>query len=413
MTQCEFDILAPPDGEQEQDNTAECADCGKHIDLERDGYATVDTCDIVCSECIEADYVLDRHGDYIAQNYAVWLTDLEEYEHEDSGEGFHCDDCGNNYCHDATSSYMVDNDDRQVCGGCIEYGDYSYCEDIEQYAHNENCYYDDYSDTCYYYEDNMRRQSGGLHCYSSNVLEVIDYCCFVNGERRGTFGDALLLGVELETDNRGVADIVDELDNRTDIHDFCICKSDATCSGPEIVSLPADLDSHKTVYSWDSWTEVLRPIAKGYHGHDNGMHIHASRAALSATQLGKILVFMNSPDNREFLQVIAQRQINGWCRTNSGKYDSVAKAAAEPADGKYSVVNVMQNTAEFRMFNSTLLAPRIYKNLEFVDAVCEFCKLPSNDHRADYLIPGNFIAYIHRNQARYPYLSEFVAARWR
>ncbi len=414
--QCEFDILVPPELEPAQpepeQNTELCTDCGASVDMDADEWITVDMVDTVCGDCAE-NYVEDRYGDYILADEAVMLSDLEEYEHRNSHEIFQCEDCARHFSHDRTCSYTVDNDDRLICENCIQYGDYSYCEDIEQYCHHDNCHYDEDNDVCYYYAENMRTQSGGLHCYSANVLEVIDRCCFVNGERSGTFGDALLLGVELETDNRGVSDIVYELDNRTDIHDYAICKSDATCSGPEIVTLPADLASHKSVYSWDSWCEVLRPIARGYHGNDNGMHIHANRAALSATQLGKVLVFMNSPDNAEFLQVVAQRQINGWCRTNSSKYDSVAKAAAEPADGKYSVVNVMQNTAEFRLFNSTLLAPRIYKNLEFVDAICEFCKLPSNDHRADYLIPGNFIAYVHRNQARYPYLSEFVAARWR
>jgi hypothetical protein len=409
--------IFPPAIEEHDDmvpigNIVECVDCNARIDKDTDEYIEYGE-EYVCTDCSADNFVWSEFADeHIPADEAVYLSDCEEYVHELSDDYFACEDCGNHYSHRHTGSYSVDNDYMTVCEGCINSGEYSYCEDIEQYAQNENCYYDDYSDCCYFYEDNMRRQCGGLHCYSANVLEVLNYQCFVSGQSTQTFGSHLVMGVELETDDRHTDDIVQVLSDRTDLQDYAICKSDATCSGPEIVTLPADLDSHKQVYSWDSWCEVLRPMAKGFHGSDNGMHIHVNRGALPATVLGKVLVFMNSPDNVEFLQVVAQRQINGWCRTNSSKYDSVAKAAAEPADGKYSVVNVTQNTAEFRMFNSTLLAPRIYKNLEFCDAIVRYCEQQSNDHRADYLIPNNFIRYVHRNAPRYPYLSEFLNARW-
>jgi hypothetical protein len=401
-----------PDDDTE-DNTEDCAICSAAIDTDKDNHIVVDG-DYVCETCADSHFVYsDATGDWIERAYAVFTTDTEEYYPEDHSDIFQCDDCGDWYTHDRTCRYSVDNDYKEICQDCCESGDYSFCEDIEQYVNNDSCYYSEYNDCCYYYSDNMpENDRGGVHCYSANVLEVIGRYCFVNGEISAEFGRALVMGMELETDSRGCANIAEVLSEQTDLQDYAICKSDATCTGPEIVTLPADLHSHKSVYSWKSWCEVLRPIAKGYHGGDNGIHIHINRAALSATTLGKMLVFMNHRDNRQFVEVIAQRPFNGWCNTNAEKYDSVAKSAYEPCDGKYSAINVMQSTAEVRIFNSTLLENRIFKNLEFCDALVNYCRMSSDNHKDDYMLPHRFIRFVSEHRGTYPNLAEFINSRW-
>jgi len=408
-------IFDPPDTETEEDQSEcrECEDCGHKIAVNDEDYIQSATGKAICEECSDQYVFCESDEEWLHEDDAIQASDTEQYHHVHSSSLYTCDDCGNVYTYNVTCDYSTDNDHNTVCEHCLNSGDYSYCEDIEQYVYGDNAHYSDSDDCCYYYEENVpENRVGALQCYSADVLEVIGRYCYVNGQQRGTFGDSLVLGVELETDTRGHTDIVATMDSETNLSDYAICKSDATCSGPEIVTLPADLHSHKHTFSWDAWCEVLRPIARGYHGGDNGIHIHANRAAMSATTLGKVLVFMNHRDNVPFVEVIAQRSLNGWCSTNGLKYTSVAKSAAEPSDGKYSAVNVTQRTAEFRIFNSSLLPNRIYKNLEFVDALIRYCARASEDHRESYMLPYKFIQYVHTNAITYPYLSEFIRNRW-
>jgi hypothetical protein len=413
MTQEHISIFHNPPDTADKVATNDCDMCGDSIDKELDEYMTY-AGDLICEDCTNEHFVfIERIGEYVPIEDAVFTQDTQKWYLADDHLVYRCGDCDLWYAHSHTGAFSVDNDYQTICEDCCQGGDYSYCEDIEQYAHVENCYYSEDTGSCYFYEDNLPGpQNGGLYCYSSNVLEIIGRQCYVNGSETYQFGQHLVMGVELETDDRCVSNIVETLDEETDIHSYAICKSDATCSGPEIVTLPADLASHKSVYSWDSWCAVLRPIARGYHGGDNGIHIHINRAALAATTLGKMLVFMNHQDNRQFVEVIAQRSLNGWCTTNGHKYTSVAKSAVEPADGKYSAINVTRETAELRIFNSTLLEQRIYKNLEFCDALARFCMLPSANHREDYMLPHKFIRYVRDNNVTYPYLSEFINNRW-
>lgn len=418
-TQNELDLELEQDTEPE---TISCESCGDEIACTADCDETYEVYEslphvgeptpvFVCEHCRSEHFVRvycpDGKWRYISEEMVTWAED-EPYYVDDERLTW-CESCEQNYNSEMTSFYETGYG-YSICECCVSYDSgWVLCEDIHQYMRDEDAHWDEYQEE--WYADASNLSLDNLMSYSTNVLDVLGRHAHVEGRLVSDFACLPVMGVELETDSRHICSIPEAL-RHTELYDWAICKSDATCSGPEIVTLPADLYSHKYVRNWAHVMEVLRPIAKGYHGADNGIHIHINRSFLTPSQLGKVLVFCNSMDNQEFLEVIAQRPINGWCRTNPEKYRSVAQATMDPADGKYSVVNVTRHTCEFRMFKSTLLAERMFKNLEFVDAICHFAKQPSMNYREDYQLPGGFIRYVQRNSERYGHLSTFLETRW-
>jgi hypothetical protein len=118
---------------------------------------------------------------------------------------------------------------------------------------------------------------------------------------------------------------------------------------------------------------------------------------------------MNHRDNAEFISGIAQRDVaaSGWADANPEKFDKVRKSADSPRNGKYSMLNVTMRTIEVRIFNSSLLVERIYKNIEFCHALVSWCKTA----KANVLTPRNFVIFVIANRATYPELAQFITDR--
>jgi hypothetical protein len=304
--------------------------------------------------------------------------------------------------------------------------DFRWCVDVEQYAHTDDCQWSEDQDEFFYDPDNIARfrSSGVLMSYDANVLRHRGAKFIIKGKRvscikRGTnqyksqYKKDLVFGVELETDSRNGYDKYEMavmLDDSAaaQMSKYAITKEDSTVSGVELVTLPCDLWSHQNIIPWAQWCELLAPMARGYYGRDNGIHVHINKAAVSPLTLGKMLVFCNASRHRRFLSMVAQRAVSDdaqWARQCPKRIGNGLPRMIDTE--KYQMVNISGPTIELRMFNSSLLPDRVLKNVEFCHALVRFCENTSVRHCK----PSRFIEYIATDRAIYPNLATFVANR--
>lgn len=188
-------------------------------------------------------------------------------------------------------------------------------------------------------------------------------------------------------------------------------------AGFEIVSAPADIDTHRK-----RWTALKANMPgfsflRAWDTDTCGFHVHVSRDALTTLQIGRILVFVNAPGNEAFVQRIAGRDSSKWCRY-------LAKTLSDPLHpdrvispeeteqynrGRRVAVNLTNpKTIEFRIFRGTINPKHIIRNIEFVDAVCDFC-YPASRSLVEYQGHTPFIAFVSAGRKRWPLLAEWFA----
>lgn len=147
-------------------------------------------------------------------------------------------------------------------------------------------------------------------------------------------------------------------------------------------------------------------------GDDVGHHIHLSRAAIGPLTLGKLLVFMNAEVNRSFLVGIAGRD-GGFNQFAPGK----KLTDAENGD-RYEVLNVTDQTVEFRLFKSNLYSRAILKNYEFAVSAVRFCEdsphgFEEPEYETDPLSYVKYRRYVASHHKEYPYLHAFLLTHHR
>lgn len=319
--------------------------------------------------------------------------------------GTYCDDMSC-YVHDDYVYYIAGH--GSISAGERESGDYVMCEDCCEDYHIDDvrrsrrdvyvcsgCW-DDYEDG-----------AGALMNYSADVLDEVGGF-WVKGQRKSFAGKALVFGVELETQGSSADDIAEELMSNTSFGEFGICKEDGSVSGPECVTVPGDLWSHRNVYKWAEWTKALRDA--GAHGHGSseeaGIHIHINRRALGELTVAKLLYFINDGGNAAFIETIAQRSPGTYCKRNS------CKLGKRINDNRYELVNITHATVEVRMFHANLRPERIMKNVEFCHALVSFLKsasLRDVEKRGAW----NFCQWLRSNRKDYPELFAFMVERVR
>jgi hypothetical protein len=392
------------------DDMQTCYDCHEESETNdmRDTYCG----HMVCESCADSEYIdIDDRG----------LVHMESVvECCETGTVYHCDDtspcigCGDPIGHGNANWRTYD--DEPLCTSCMEYGEYRIPADSDYIFHIDSLYWCE-SQEEYFQDESNVNANGDWHPYNANVLDHVGYNALVIQSGKGAtvpLNNATkmdLFGIELEMDARYGMDDIHAAWSNTELSQYSILKDDGSISGLELVTMPATLGAHIRAMDYDGFCQAMRPQARGHHGRGNGIHIHANRRTISTLTLGKILVFNNREDNAPFLQMIAQRDINAhvsWCAIKPESYDTVGKSGKEPnTTGKYSIVNVLPNTVEFRMFNASLLPERIHKNVEFVAAMIAWCRVAS----ARQLWISEFLQFVHANRAMYPNLNKFISER--
>lgn len=195
-----------------------------------------------------------------------------------------------------------------------------------------------------------------------------------------------LFGVEAEVE-------VLELDQRVPAaldalnflgRDFIICKHDGSLKGLrpngrggdygfEIVTAPASLSVHRA--KWEN-IESMPGFSRlrAWDTDTCGFHVHVTREALSHLQIGRILAFVNHPANLPFITKVAGRAPTMYALTKPSRVsDGLAMPERCDLTRRVAVNQTNEKTVEFRMFRGTIRGSHIIRNLEFVDALCDYC----------------------------------------
>lgn len=212
----------------------------------------------------------------------------------------------------------------------------------------------------------------------------------------------MVYGVELEIETRGVTYESDARRTLEQLEDFAILKRDGSLDcGFEIVTAPAPLEFH--AHAW----RQFKPSGNMESSSTEtcGLHVHISRALLKPLQVGKMLVFLNAPENTPFIQVIAQRNPERWAKIAKKGFKDIRYP-----ESRYEALNLTRtSTVELRIFKGNMRYDRIMKAVEFADALVAFtAPLVSS---AAQLSTSAFCALVDKERKRWPNLSAFLVEK--
>lgn len=222
--------------------------------------------------------------------------------------------------------------------------------------------------------------------------------------------NALVFGVELEMEplpGRRSSQLIEALGGS--VGNNFILKSDGSLNdGVELVTMPFTLEQHRKGLGVD-WKTVLASVAdkamSGLGTDRCGIHIHINKKALSALTIGKMLVFLNSPNLAQLVTQIAQRSSSSYCQRDTKK--KITDGIAGKSANRYDIMNVSVRhpTCELRMFKGNLAYERVIKNIEFCHALVQYCRASSAAELADW---GMFTRWLVNNRGMYPHLVQFL-----
>lgn len=364
-----------------------CVECSQ--DLDTDEIIELDN-QIYCYDCVDHCNCCDNAVDDLTTVYT------REYSRESreycvsciERETFKCDDC-EDYHSDNLSQYYIQDTNTVICSGCYENNDYFYCSDCDEcYSDRSANYTDDgiVCDSCYV----NHVKSDRIKDYNYDPLDDLDFL--------GNPKDNLYLGLELEVyvsdDLNNTANTVSDL-----LEGYAILKEDGSISTPgfEIVTAPSSLAIHR-----EKITEFFsnNPDIDTDDSIDIGLHIHISRKPLTQLTIGKMLVFINNPDNQDKIVAIAGRSSNKWATISPKKITDIKKQTS-----RYEAINLQNNdTIEVRIFASTVDPKLILARLEFVHCLTVWIK----DQSMLQLTWNNFTDYVREHKALYPDLVEWL-----
>lgn len=325
--------------------------------------------------------------------------------------------------------------DADVCPDCIDSGIYR-CAICGEVGYYEDSFDSVEGDICGDCSADEGRESSGIHDYGYKPCPIFHEIADERAYAKETGRQLLYMGVELEVgvmtkdvNSKAVnPDIIHTLVDGLDTSflygkwDSSITEGNTVYLGVEIVSHPATLAYHREHFS-DWKYQVLDLRHEGLRSSATqtcGMHIHVNKSALNTRQLFRILKLVYN--NSEFFYSIANRPIaqRYYCELDHSiqaeenelyKDQAIRSKIRLWARQSREAVNISgYHTVEFRLFRGTLSPLAFMKNLECVQAVCDFTKRKTR-RKADQLTEGSFKKYITRFNKRYPALVEWMQKR--
>lgn len=302
---------------------------------------------------------------------------------DDCCECQHCDACNYPYEYTCGACNCCDDCcDCWYCHGCDEPHDH----DTPQCSDCSSC-----PDCC--------ECSKSILDYSTDVTDYLRF--------QGKPAGGLYLGVELEVECTHHVDAEDKAHEWLAADaTFLRCKHDSSLDdGFEIVTAPASLELQKA-----HWARLLSDadLKEGLRSWDTntcGMHVHASRKALSPLQLGKLLVFLNSPKTHQPIVRLAGRTSEDYAAFASKKVSDGGKAGGE----RFEALNLCNfATIEFRIFKGTLRLQHVLANIEFCHAAICWAKDVSLQ---DIETWASFWAFVTSNRKAYKNLIAYMKER--
>lgn len=371
-------------------------------------------------------WACDRHGDYgwTRDSDAHWIESDQEYITQSRYEWHsytRCEDCGETFRGD--DMYYREHVDGYFCESC-DPGEPDE-DDEDDNGHNGYC-------------PSHNINTGGIYNYSRRVEEVIP----VNLTRGIRY-----FGIELEQEfpDARPSDWVHWASDTIDgLKDVCIWKSDGSLtSGAELVSIPQTLDQWR-----DTDSNPIRDLCNNREWRRNarshktttcGLHVHVSRETIPEPVVSKLVFLLNEPEMLELTTLVARRAPNttycmaqkkAWLsdpnyawrnnitdpntgqRSNPVPYVRPTRNIAKKQyvqHGRYTPVNLTDNTLEFRIFRGTLKWETVLASIEFCDAVISYC----TQHGAGAMNVSDFRAWLRSSITRktYPTLRDYLETR--
>lgn len=327
------------------------ADCEE--DMDGNWHPADEVITLACGDVVHQ----DRDGIVMRADHEYdWIDDCMEVDGDwyPSDECFSCGNCGANGLND--DGYSTPRHRDTYCQSC--YDDHcTTCDECGDTIWREDSYGDD--------DGNCMCES----CHADNPRLILSYGDKSANHLRPESRDRLLFGVELEvesltSDTEGAEYVRGFLPK-----EYCVFKHDGSlgAGGFEIVTRPDSVVVHKR--HWQKlFADSPGKRLRSWIGGRCGMHVHVTKSALSQLQLGKMLCFLNDPANERFVSTVAGRKPTHWCKVSPKKPSDIGKQVE-----RYVALNITNRTAEFRIFRGTMKETTFYKNLEFVQALCEFC----------------------------------------
>ena len=224
---------------------------------------------------------------------------------------------------------------------------------------------------------------GSLLAYSTDVLK---YKPGFQQAKMEVDKDVVFMGYEWETEVReGVnrSDVIKSI-AQSSFGDCCVIKSDGSLNyerGMELVTVPATLKMHQT------WLDTIFPaeiVSSLSTSGRCGMHVHVGKRHFTKLSLGKLIAFINLPENREFITGISGRELGSYCSPWNLKEKAPVACLDKQGDkilsgetsiGPRGAINLgKKSTVEYRIFASPNNFTRLKVNLQFVDASVRFVR---------------------------------------
>lgn len=189
-----------------------------------------------------------------------------------------------------------------------------------------------------------------------------------------------------------------------------------TYAGFEVVTGPSHLSVH-----YERWPKIQEikhfKALRAWDTETCAMHVHVSKESLTNLTIGKIIRLVNCESNRKFIQKVAGRSSRKYSNYANQKISDVLFPNRVVSPNEQSShdkarrvpINISNpNTIEFRIFRGTVNPRHILRNLEFCDAICDFC-WPGNSSLGDVDNFTNFTKFVDQNRKKWPLLAEWLA----
>jgi hypothetical protein len=217
-------------------------------------------------------------------------------------------------------------------------------------------------------------------------------------------------GIEFEVESASGerSEMLDEFDRRLPSR-YAIYKSDGSLSdynGVEVVTRPDSPAVHKRIWKHVLASSALRDLMRC--SSNCGIHIHVSRAPLKPLRIGRMLVFLNDPANRDLVLKVAGRYGGTYSEYRTGKRLADGRV---PKGSRYEALNLCSDkTIEFRLFASAKAetADGFIKNIEFVEALLAFTDVATSGNRG--LTTAAFRAFVAGRRKDWPALHKHINA---
>lgn len=376
------------------------------------------TIKVLATQAARAFFVCDYYKEKYPVPYRLEVYGSQHYKYVASlavtEKAFaQCCNCGGTFEFISTKKH----NDGRVCGAC--HAKIAYKDVIK--PHNYNHYHPALTAPSFRMGS---RLVGGFICATNTKVSV---------------KQARLIGVEVETEFDLAGMRRDSL-TRHEIalgvinalgSDFVMCKEDGTLllnghynngakddkmnkdTGPtyagfEIVSAPADLATHRFRWHKLELVEGYKNM-RAWDVETCGFHVHISRDPITYFQLARILTLINHPNNQLFIQKVAGRGSEKFCKYVPKEAKDALRVDPKSDENRRQAVNTCNaHTIEFRIFRGTVNPKHILRNIEFCVAVCDFCH-PSSRSIKDFADYRKFIEFVGQNRKEWPLLAGWFA----